>query len=172
LIPLSLNILWTPLVGLITHGKYGATNSVQFLILSLCIPFQFFINLLWSISFSAKKYKSVTGITIVCAIVNIGLNLALIPKFNGLGASVAFLITTLLQVILYYRLVGRQVMTISLRPLILFIALAGIIYFSVIRLNIHFLVQLLIAIILYIFIGLISKQITKQHFHNFKQFLS
>jgi O-antigen/teichoic acid export membrane protein len=172
LIPLSLNILWTPLVGLITHGKYGATNSLQFFILSLGIPFLFFINLLWSVSFSAKKYRSVTSITVACAVVNIVLNLVLIPKFNGLGASVAFLITTLLQVVLYYRLVGRQVMLVSLRPLIVFTALAGIIYFIIIRLNVHFAVQLLIAVALYIFIGLISKQITKQHLYNFKQFLS
>lgn len=35
LLPLVLNILWIPVVGMITGGKYGAANATEFLILSL-----------------------------------------------------------------------------------------------------------------------------------------
>lgn len=172
LIPLTLNILWVPLVTLITKGKYGDTNALQFLILSVCIPFQFFINLLWSLSFGAKKYRAVTFITIGCAAVNIVLNIILISKFGGAGAAVAFLVTTFLQVCLYYKLVSKHIITISLRPLVLFATAATVIYFMVIRINIYFVFQLLIAMVLYVLFGLVTKQINKQQIDNFKQFLS
>jgi O-antigen/teichoic acid export membrane protein len=172
LIPLTLNILWTPLLTLITNGKYGEANALQFLILSLCIPLQFFINLLWSLSFSAKKYKSVSYITISCAVINIVLNLVLISKFKGLGAAAAFFTTTLIQACLYYNLVRKEIMVISLRPVIVFTVAAAIIYFITIRINVHFLIQLAIAVVLYILTALCSKQITRQQLHNFKNFLS
>ena len=171
LILLSLNILWAPLVTLITKGKYGNSNSLQFLVLTLCIPLQFAINLLWSLTFGAKKYRSVSFITIICAVINIVLNLILIPKFSGLGAAVAFLITTLLQGYLYYKLVCKEIMRISLSPLILFI-IAITIYFIAAGINVHFLIQLLIAIILYLLTAILTKQMSRQHIYNFKQFLS
>ena len=172
LIPLVLNFLWAPVVSLITHGKYGNSNSLQFLILSLCIPLQFFINLLWSIGFAAKKYKSVSAITVVCAITNICLNLILIPGFGGLGAAAAFLSTTLLQAFLYYRLVNRQITTISIWPVFIFIAEAIGVYFTISQLRIHFLLQGLIAIVLYVLITILTKQITRAHIINFKNLLT
>ena len=171
LIPLCLNILWVPIVGLITNGKYGETNATQFLVLSVCIPLQF-INLLWSISFGAKKYKSVTTITIVCAATNIVLNLLLIPKFNGLGAAIAFLTTTLLQGYLYYRLVSGQIMLMSLKPLAVFVLIGAAVYFVTEHIPVHFLIQLLIAIVLYGAICFLTKQVTRQQLLNFKHFLS
>ena len=172
LIPLSLNILWVPAVSFITGGKYGDTNSLQFLVLSLCIPLQFFINLLWSLSFGAKRYRSVTGITISCAVINIVLNLVLIPQLGGLGAAVAFFTTTILQCGLLYKLVYRQIMALALKPFFLFMAVAIIIYLLVMPLNMPFYIKLPVAIIIYVLIAILTRQITRQHLYNFKQFLS
>jgi len=172
LLPLVFNILWTPVVGMITGGKYGATNATEFLILSLCIPLQFFINLLWSLSFSVKRYKAVTSVTVSCAVINIGLNLVLIPLFNGTGSAAAFLITNLLQAALYYRLVNKHVMHISLRPFVLLFpaALAG--WFITSSINIHFLLRLLLGIVCYLVIALISRQLSRHTIQNSKQFLA
>ena len=172
LVPLMLNILWSPLLSIITNGKYGASNSWEFLILSLCIPLQFFINLLWSLSFGAKKYKQVSIITVASAITNIILNLALITKLGGLGASIAFFTTTVLQACLYYRLVRKEIMAVSLRPIIVFTIEAVVIYFITTSLHVHFLIQLIIAIALYLLITVLLKQVNKQHIHNFKQLLT
>jgi O-antigen/teichoic acid export membrane protein len=172
LIPLALNILWVPLITLITKGKYGDTNSLQFLMLSLCIPLQFFINLLWSVCFAAKKYKSVSSITIICAVTNIMLNLILIPRLQGPGAAIAFFVTTLLQGCLYYRLVYKQIMIISPWPIMFFAIAAVVIYFFTTYLNVQFFIQLIIAIALYVLFALLSKMINKQHITNFKHFLS
>lgn len=172
LLPLVFNILWTPVVGTITGGKYGAANAAEFSILSLCIPLQFFINLLWSLSFSVKKYKAVSSVTVTCAITNIGLNLILIPLFKGVGSAVAFLITNALQAVLYYRLVNKHVMDISLRPFLILLpaALAG--WFITASMNVHFLLKLLLAMILYLIIAVVTKQLSRHTIQNSKQFLA
>jgi O-antigen/teichoic acid export membrane protein len=172
LLPLVFNILWTPVVGMITGGKYGATNAMEFLILSLCIPLQFFINLLWSISFSVKKYKAVSSVTVACAITNIVLNLIFIPLLNGIGSAVAYLITNILQAVLYYRLVNKHVMHISLRPFVILLpaALSG--WFITSSINIHFLLRLLLGIAFYLVVAVISKQLSRHTIQNSKQFLA
>ena len=172
MIPLSLNILWTPLVGMITHDKYGSSNSWQFLVLSCCIPLQFFINLLWSLCFGAKKYKAVSTITIICAITNVVLNVILIPELKGSGAAIAFFATTLLQGLLYYRLVYREVMEITIRPLLVFSFLALIVYGLVIRIPVHFSLQWLIALAFYILAAFLSGQINSRYIYHFKNFLA
>ncbi|WP_413667428.1 oligosaccharide flippase family protein [Mucilaginibacter sp. Mucisp86] len=172
LLPFVFNILWTPVVGMITGGKYGATNAGEFLILSLCIPLQFFINLLWSLSFSIKKYKAVSSVTVTCAITNIGLNFVLIPLFNGIGSAVAFLITNVLQAVLYYRLVNKHVMHISLKPfaILLPIALAG--WFITAFLNVHFLLRLLLGVGFYLAAAVVTKQLSRRTIQNTQQFLT
>jgi O-antigen/teichoic acid export membrane protein len=172
LLPLVLNVLWAPVVALITHSKYGYTNSVQFMVLSFCIPLQFFINLLWSISFAAKKYKVLTMATICCAVSNVILNLVLIPKYGGLGSAIAFFSTTLLQCALYYQFVYRRILVLSLKPAITFIIIAVGVYLMVIHLTVHFAIQLLIAVFAYMLFAILSKQITKDHIQDFKRLLA
>jgi O-antigen/teichoic acid export membrane protein len=171
LIPLTLNILWAPLITLITKGKYGSTNAVQFAILSMCIPLQFFINVLWSISFGAKKYKQVSGITISSAIINIILNLVFIPQMGGVGAAIAFLLATLIQAGLYYKLVNKSMMSIAIGPAIIFITTAIAVYAVTSLIHVHYLIQLIIAISAYLCILVLLRQINRQHWFNFKLFL-
>lgn len=89
-----------------------------------------------------------------------------------MGAAAAFFISTLLQGYLYYKLVSKQFMSVSLRPLVVLVISAAIIYLIVVRLNIHFIIQLMIGLILYILISVLSGQISRQHIRDFKQFLS
>ncbi|MGN6397432.1 MAG: oligosaccharide flippase family protein [Mucilaginibacter sp.] len=171
-IPLVLNIIWSPLLQIITKGKYGESNSAEFLILSVCIPLQFFINFLWSLAFGAKKYKSVSLITVACAVTNIFLNVALIPKFGGAGAATAFFATTILQAGLYFRLVRNEIIKLSLLPNVLFIAEAALCYLLTSMLHIHFLLQLTAAVALYLLIAVFTGLISKQHVRNFKYLLA
>ena len=52
LVALLLNILWVPVIDLITNGKYGMVNRYTILILSLSMPFIYINNFLWTINFS------------------------------------------------------------------------------------------------------------------------
>lgn len=172
MIPFVLNILWVPLAGWFTHGKYGTSNALQFMLLSLCIPLQFFINLLWSIGFGAKKYRAITTITITCAIINVLLNLFLIPHFKGTGAAISFFATTILQVVLYYRLTNKQLLSVSIKPMLFFALIASVICAVLFYLSVPLIIQLPAALVVYTAVAIFTGQISKKHLLEFKLFLS
>lgn len=149
LIPLSLNILWAPLFDDFFHGKYGSSNAVEFMLLSVCIPISFFINLMWTLSFSARKYKNITTITVLSAIVNLILNVILIPVYGGIGAAVAYLLTTIFQAFMYNRIVKKEIIELPLNILFRFLLIAGLVYFTVQLLHLNIIAKLLLAAALY-----------------------
>ncbi|MES2112341.1 MAG: hypothetical protein V4577_26530, partial [Bacteroidota bacterium] len=103
---------------------------------------------------------------------NINPNIVLITKFSGIGAAIAFLATNMLQAGLYYRLVRREIMTISLLPIILYTAEAALSYLLTSMLHLHFLLQLVIACASYLLIIILTGQVNKQHIRNFKHLLA
>jgi O-antigen/teichoic acid export membrane protein len=161
-IPLCLNILWTPVISALTHGKYGVSDAGQFMILSVCVPFQFLINLLWTISFSGRKYKAVSTITIICAVMNLVLNVILIPRFGGIGAAWAFLITTLIQSAGYYRLVNRDIVSLSLRPLFILMVLCAASYIVAVQMPEMIMIRLSVAVAMYVGLAFLFRQIGRK----------
>ncbi len=171
LMPLVLNMLWAPGLDWAYNGKYGSANSTEFLLLSLCIPFQFTINLLWTLTFASKKYKKVTTITIITAVVNLVLNLILIPLYGGLGAAIAYLLTNIVQMVGYYTVVEKQIMHFPLISLYLFLFVGVAVYFASVSITDNIMIQLLLAVSVYIGIAIMSKQVNKEHIHTLKAFL-
>lgn len=167
-IPLVLNVIWSPLLDAQSHGKYGSSNACEFMLLSLCIPMQFAINLLWTLAFSARKYRQTTTITIYSAIVNVALNLVLIPLYGGTGAAIAFLLTTVLQMCGYYFLVRRVLMHIPLKQFILLLLLAAAGYWASVSLTHIVLLQILVSICLYAGAAILLKLVRKEHLHTLK----
>lgn len=165
MIPLVFSIIWAPVLDSIPNfaDKYGSKNETEFVILSVCIPIQFFINLLWTLSFSARKYKKITTITIITASSNVLLNLALIPFLNGVGAATAYLLTTLIQVILYYKLVKDYIIKIQVRPMLASIAIAAVVYFIAASVELHIALKASAALIIYLAAGLGTGTIRKQN---------
>lgn len=171
LVILCLNIIWQPWVGAVTGGKYGSSNALIFLILSLCLPVHFFINLLWTLCYAGKKYKQISTITVVIAITNIVLNLVLIPLYGGLGAAIAFLIATCAQAAAYYYIISRSLMHFSFTGFIAF-TIIGIIAYIVATYITHIpVIQLLSAIVIYLLLSVLSKQVNKTHLENIKSYL-
>jgi len=164
---LCLNIVWARWIGGITHGKYGSSNAVEFFILSLCIPLQFFINLLWTLSFAGRKYRAVSKVTVITAITNIVLNLILIPIYGGIGAAIAFLISSSIQVIGYYRLI-KDIMLLSYRSFVGFVIIATTAYIAAIYLSDIIIVRLVIAVVLYSIISVVLQQIGNKHLQLLK----
>lgn len=171
LIPLVLNILWSPLLDMFFDNKYGSSNETMFLILSVCIPMHFFINLMWTICFSAKKYKKIATITMLSAVLNLVLNIVLIKYFGGIGASVAYLVTTIFQATAYYMVVNKHLMDIPLFTLFRFLGAAAAIFIAVSFIGVPLLLKLLIAILGYMLICLWAGWISIGHFKNMKLYL-
>jgi O-antigen/teichoic acid export membrane protein len=168
---LCLNILWTPAVSYITNGKYGRSNAMQFFILSLCIPFQFFINLLWTMCFSQKKYRSVSYITIISACSNLILNLILIPVWGGVGAAIAFLITNVIQAGGYYFGVAKEFTSFPIKKIPFFFAVALTAYFVSGFVTAIIVLRLIVAVALYITVSLLFRQIKNDHWTSLKLLL-
>ncbi len=62
---LMLNMLWDPLIDMITAGKYGKVNIPNILALSGCIPLLYINNFLWTINFAKGKLKMLFVIIII-----------------------------------------------------------------------------------------------------------
>jgi O-antigen/teichoic acid export membrane protein len=98
---LALNILWSPVIDAITGGKYGAVNAGTVFILSLCIPFLYLNNFLWTIFFAKGEMKLILKGFIITFLVNAGLDVVLIPYFGNEGAAIGFLASYLVQAVFY-----------------------------------------------------------------------
>lgn len=171
LIILSLNIIWQPWISYITNGKYGSSNALIFFIVSLCLPLHFFINMLWTLCYAGKKYKQISSITIFIAIINIVLNIALIPFWGGLGAAIAYLSATFIQAIAYYYIIYKSLMHFSFTRFISFLAIGVAAYFiSTFATQIVF-ARVLIAIVIYLLLSVLLKQVNKEHLQNVKFYL-
>lgn len=168
---LVLNILWIPVVDAFTDGKYGISNQWIFMLLSLCLPFHFAINLFWTLIFSAKKYRYITIATIITASGNLILNLALIPFLGGVGAAVAYLVATVIQALVYCYFLRRKVMKCSLYPTLIIIGIATVAYLPAVMLAKAVFLQLAIALAIFVFLTVVLKQLGRQQIDILKSYL-
>jgi O-antigen/teichoic acid export membrane protein len=153
-----MNTLWGPLISMATNGKYGYTNATETGILSIGLPFHFGQNLMWMIAFSAKKYKAVARITIITSLLNIAVNALLIPLLDGKGAALAYLFISVLQVLMFSSELKQEIMNIDQSPLIRSLACATLCYVIAIFLPLHFAVQCVVGLALYIGLSYALKQ--------------
>jgi O-antigen/teichoic acid export membrane protein len=100
-VALLLNILWVPLIDLITGHKYGSVNQTTILVLSASMPFLYFNNFLWTINFAKGRLKMIFYVFLISFIFNLAGDLVLIPFFNAEGAAVAYLIAIIAQSFIY-----------------------------------------------------------------------
>lgn len=171
LIPLILNILWAPVLDVVFNGKYGSNNAFEFFLLSLNIPFLFAINLIWTICFTGKLYKKVAGITIASAVINLLLNIFLIPALGGVGAAITFVVTTVMQLIAYTVLLKKMSISISIIDILLYMVLAAIAYYITTYLFRNIIVQAIVCTIVYALLCIIFRRIKITHFQTIQLFL-
>jgi len=104
LIMVAVNILWVPIIDAITKGQYGAVNSKVVFILTLCTPFLYINNILWTIAFAKGRLKSIFKIIFAACCVNIVADIVLIPFMGNTGAALACLLSLIVQMLLYCKL--------------------------------------------------------------------
>jgi O-antigen/teichoic acid export membrane protein len=160
LIPIFLITTWTPLMDFITDGKYGAVNEHIYWILSACVPLLTVVNFLWTIGFVQGQLKEIMFITIGASVINIGLNIVLIPWYNATGAAIAFLISTIIQAILYWRFIKQDQVKINLTTL-LFVMLAAALSVIITKiLGFPAVTTMVVALGIYISIAFLSRQVS------------
>jgi O-antigen/teichoic acid export membrane protein len=102
-IAMMLNICWIPVIDFISDGSYGRVNSGTVFLLSLSMPLLYFTNYMWTVNFARANLRLVFFIMAVSFTVNIVSCSILIPLYKNEGAALAYLITVLVQLILYLR---------------------------------------------------------------------
>jgi O-antigen/teichoic acid export membrane protein len=156
---LALNMLWAPVIDALTHGKYGAVNSGTLFLLTLCIPFLYLNNFLWTIYFAQGRMQMILKGFILTFTVNAGLDILLIPVFGNEGAAAGFLASCLVQAAFYlYNNRIPQLNSIWQNLAICMVcALVSGFAASIFHLNCW--IALAIASILYVILLLITRQI-------------
>lgn len=165
LIPLIAVSIWSEFFDWITNNKYGAVNETTYRILSICIPLHYVTNFLWTMAFTQGQLKKILFITIITSSLNIILNLILIPHFASEGAAISFLISTILQVIIYYRVTIQTKYKFKIKiPLIVIVngLVAALVSLNV---DVHMIIKVLIALFIYLtlsaFTGILSLKTLK-----------
>jgi len=103
LVALVLNVCWSPVIDGITSGKYGSINVKTIFMLSLCMPFLYVNNFLWTIFFAQGRLKAILMSFIITLIVNVGFDIIFIPIFKNEGAAFAFLLACVVQFVYYLK---------------------------------------------------------------------
>ncbi len=169
LVALVLNILWAPLIDLVTQNKYGAVNSRTILFLSASMPFLYFNNFLWTISFVQGHLKKIFYIFFICFIVNLSATAALIPFWGAEGAAIAYLFSIIIQSVLFYTRSGtfkdpQKILLLLIIPALAFVAGAiPAFFFS------NTWLILLSALTIYITLLLLARQLRRSDWYLFKQ---
>ncbi|PTQ95132.1 O-antigen/teichoic acid export membrane protein [Mucilaginibacter yixingensis] len=98
---LLLNVCWSPMVDWVTAGKYGAVNRNTIFLLSLSVPVIYLNNFLWTMYFAQGRLKMIFHSFLIALIINIGLDLLLIPIYKNEGAAVSVLVSLSAQCVFY-----------------------------------------------------------------------
>ena len=158
-IPIVLVCVWSPLMDLVSSGKYGAVNQTTFRILAFCIPMHAIINFLWTLAFVKNQLKKLMLITISSSLLNVAGNLWLIPLFGGIGAAWAFLGSTVFQLALYIFMIRHPGFHFDFKNMILAFVNASLSVFISIYLFENSVWGAFSALFIYIILARINKQI-------------
>ena len=120
---------------------------------------------------AVNKQRIVTIVACANALLNVGLNLILIPKFSYIGASIATVATEGLGFILMFTYISRYFFKISITQNILKTVLVSIlvlitVYFM--KLNLNWLLAAVIGFFMYILLLYVMKIVTKEDIELFK----
>ncbi len=159
MIPLVLVNVWTPLVDYLTHQKYGAVNAFTYSILALCIPLHAVINFLWTLAFVKGYLKSIMWITVLSSLVNILANVLLIPKYSSHGAAFAFLISTVLQTVLYIVFTRDAAVSVRWTDALLVLLFAVFAVFIAKLLTEQVLLSAVLSVLIFVLLCVVGKQL-------------
>lgn len=171
-IPIFFNLVWTPFFAALTNGKYGATNENVYLILSFSIPLHYITNFLWTLAFTQKQIRQTFFITIVTSVLNIILNLLLIPRLGTIGAAISFSVSTVVQVVLYKKLTDQTKIRLTLYPFFICFSVASliIIVFKIYSFNI--ILDVVIGLVAYFALIFLFNIFNKNDIKNIRFILS
>jgi O-antigen/teichoic acid export membrane protein len=158
---------------LLFYGSEFANSFIALQILAWDILLYFLTTCTGFVLISIDK-QNLMAITLgISAILNITLNLFLIPLYSLIGAGIATLTCELFLLIIYLYINKKNSFTINLKmilfPPIIACCIMGIFLYTL--REIHYILLIPIAFLLYIFLLILFKGLTKDDLLLFKQFI-
>ena len=101
-VALVLNILWEPVINLLTADKYGSVNIYTILFLSATMPFLYLNNFLWTINFAQGRSKMILQVFALTFLVNIVADIILIHFYKAEGAAIGYALAIFSQSLMYF----------------------------------------------------------------------
>ena len=114
-LPVLLFFLAQPLI-LFLYGSEFSEATLVLQMLSWSILLSFLAVALHRFILAADEEKAALKISIVAMAVNVGMDLALIPKFGAQGAAIASLLSLFASLLISWGWVARQLFPISITP--------------------------------------------------------
>ena len=153
--------------------RSGFTESIFALqILIWAIPFMFLSYMASWIFISINKQYLLLKLALFGTIINIGLNVILIPKYSYLGSSLVTVISEIIGFTLYFYFLSIYISKIKIHNLIVKPAIATIITSLLIfQLNMNLFWSILISIITYFILLLLFKTFSREDFEIFRSIM-
>ncbi|MBE3089351.1 MAG: flippase [Actinobacteria bacterium] len=152
------------------YGKEYFNSIIALQILAWDILLLFLYRCIYYLLLSINKQNQIMIISGITALINIGLNLFLIPLLGYVGAGISTIITELILLCLFFYVSSKNVYRIPLhkvviKPIIASIVMGIIIYFLA---DFNLIIIIIFSIFVYFFILYLTKAITQEDFRMFR----
>lgn len=171
LLPLILVLIWETVIDAITRNKYGSVNTTTFILLSMCIPFQYLNNLFWTVEFTQGRLKRIFIITAIVGSISLLGNLIMIPAFKAAGAALTCLLVFIAEFLLYRRVSVLEKLREGWKPLLICCGVGFGAGFLAKQISNAVPIQLLTATAVYCIFILITRQVKKDDLLIIRQIL-
>ena len=159
------------IILIIYGGSYNASiPTLQALI--FVVPIIFITSLFGNILGAINRQRIVTIVAGANALLNITLNLILIPKFSYIGASVATVATEGLGFILMFVYISKYFFKISVTQNMLktiFSSILVLIFVYYLKINVNWIIAAILGLFAYVALLYVMKIVTKEDIEIFKK---
>ncbi len=107
ILPLIMAVSWVPVIDAVTKGKYGAVNKDVIRILCIAVPFAAGTGMLWNLAMAMRKTFWVMVIIGSTSLLNVILNVVMIPRWGSEGAAIGASIPMVYQYFAYFVLLHK-----------------------------------------------------------------
>lgn len=158
---------------LLFYGSEYANSIIALQILAWDVILVFLYRCLYYVLISLDKQNSIMAIAGICAMINISLNLILIPSYSYVGAGIATIITEIILLVFFFYVSSKNLYLLPLhkiviKPIIACVAMGILIYFIY---NINFILIVIISVLVYFTILFLLKEITPQEIKMLKSII-
>ncbi len=171
-IAVGITLLAEPIILLIFKSAY-IPSILTLQIVIWVLPFTFVNYILGSLLTSMNRQVTVLKITIVCLIINVGLNIILIPMYSYLGAALVTVVTDAFAVILSFYVVSKLVAKVKVHKVIFKPAIACLVMaLFIILVKTNLFVVIIISTVIYFVVLIALKTFTPEDYDLFRQILN